>query len=490
MSRDKSALVLALDEGTTNTKAALLDAVSGQVVAHASRPLRIGFPASGSVEQDAEELWTASLEAMRECLARAGDPAPAAIALSSQRESSVVWNRRTGRPLGPVLGWQDTRTAEACAALAADGADVDVTARTGLALDPMFSAPKMRWLVDFATGSGTRTGDLLLGTVDSWLVHKMTGEHLTEAGNASRTLLFDLAHLDWDPALVDRFGIPASALPPVRASNAGFGRTLPGSGLPAGVPVVAVLADSHAALYCHGCTHVGSGKATYGTGSSVMTPIGRLSSAPAGVSTTLAWLTDAPQYAREGNIAASGSALDWMAGLLGAPDGSSGGEFLSELAARTTSSDGVVFVPAFSGLAAPYWDRSARAVLAGFSTSSGRAQVARAALEGVAHQIADVVAAVESDGEARLDVLHADGGATASRVLMQIQADLIGRDLVVSDVPEASALGAALLAARTLGLSPEVRLTTTRFSPADGGQRARQRAAWADAVARARLKAP
>jgi glycerol kinase len=412
----------------------------------------------------------------------------------------VVWSARTGEPLGPVLGWQDARTTADTEALVAAGHAETVRELTGLSLDPMFSAPKMRWLLDSALRAGADPADVRLGTVDAWLVHRLTGGAVfaTEAGNAARTLLLDLKSLDWHPRLLEIFGIPRSALPEVRASDQGFGITAAGGPLPAGIPVSAVLADSHAALYEHGCTEPGTGKATFGTGSSVMTPCEKPDRAPAGITTTLAWVVDGhPTYAREGNILASGSALDWMATMLGAPEGAGRGAFLSELAASVPDAAGAHLVPAFAGLGAPHWDRAATGLITGITGGTTRAHLARAALEAVAHQVADVVAAIEQGGGAWIDVLHADGGATASGLLMQLQADLLGRPVRVADVAEASALGVAKLAAsRTAAPDP----TPAPQPSADDGRDVRpaldepgrhaRRAAWTDAVARSRWRAP
>ncbi len=491
-------LVLAIDQGTTNTKALLVDPRTSAVVAVGSRSVGISFPAPGWVEQDAAEIWSATVAAVDECLAQAPDARIAGVAVSNQRESVVVWSRSTGVPLGPVLGWQDARTSAACAALGPVAAQ-EVRLRTGLSLDPMYSAPKMRWLLDAATASGADPADVCLGTVDAWLIWNLTGEFATEAGNAARTLLLDLQELAWHPTLLSLFGVPGSALPEVRASDGDFGTTRGVGSLPAGIPLVAVLADSHAALYRHGCTQPGEGKATYGTGSSVMTPCAGADQAPDGITTTLAWLTDGePTYAREGNIIASGSALDWMARMLGGDD--EGGALLTALAAEATDTAGVVLVPAFSGLGAPYWDRAATGVLTGVTGGTRRAHLALAALEAVAHQVADVVEAIESDGRARIGVLHADGGATASGLLMALQADLLGRPVRVADSPEASALGVTLLAARTLGLAPRTEpapgaepgardpnLGTPDVQPRlTAAERVARRRQWATAVARSR----
>ncbi len=484
--------VLAIDQGTTNTKAFLVDPSTGRAVAGGSVPISITFPASGWVEQNPAEIWSATLAAIAACVAQAPGTVPIALAISNQRESVVAWSRSTGAPLGPVLGWQDARTAATCAQLVTGGSGDEVRKRTGLSLDAMYSAPKMRWLLSSAIAAGATPDDVCLGTVDAWLIWNLTGGAVfaTEAGNASRTLVFDLAALEWSAEMLDLFGVPAAVLPEVRASDAGFGSTAELGVLPAGIPIVAVLADSHAALYFHGCTEPGTGKATFGTGSSVMVPCDGPDIAPDGIATTLAWLVGDPTYAREGNIIATGSALDWMAGILGAGPDRSGGAFLTDLAADVDDTGGVHFVPAFSGLGAPYWDRGATGVLSGVTGGTTRAHLARAALEAVAHQVVDVVEAIESDGRARVDVLHADGGATASALLMQLQADLLGKPVDVADSSEASALGAALLAARTLGLAPSTS-TAPEASPAltpaiDSIDRAQRRAGWADAVARSR----
>jgi glycerol kinase len=485
--RDRGAL-LALDQGTSSSKALLVEPATGAVLASAARAVRIAFPAPGWVEQDATQLLRATLDAARECLDARPDVALEGISVASQRESVVCWDKGTGAPLGPVLGWQDARTAAWCVALeeARPGAGRLVRERTGLSLDPMYSAPKMRAALDRATGAGARRADVALGTVDAWLLWNLTGQHLTELGNASRTLLLNLETCAWDPELVDLFGLPSGALGELRGSDAGFGRTLPGGPLPGGVPVVAVLADSHAAMYQQGCTAPGTGKATYGTGSSVMTPTASAKDVPAGITATLAWHTGgAPTYAREGNIVASGSALDWMAATIGAPESVSGGAYLTELARGVPDSGGVAFVPAFSGLGAPYWDRDAAGLLTGVTAGTTRAHLARAALDAVAHQVADVVEAIESDGLARVDVLRADGGATRSSLLMQVQADLLRRPVQIGEAPEASALGAATLARRALGYDAEAAHVSEQFDPA-GTDPTVARELWSRAVARSR----
>lgn len=483
-------LVLAVDLGTTNAKA-VLTTLAGAVVARGSCPLGISFPAPRWVEQDADEIWSATLAAVRSCLDAAGGRVPVALAVSNQRESVVAWHRRTGAPLGPVLGWQDGRTADECERLVAEGHGGVVRTRTGLFLDAMYSAPKMRWLLDAALADGVDVADVCLGTVDSWLVWKLTGGEVfaAEAGNASRTLLLDLVDLDWNDELLAVFGLPRSVLGEVRPSDGSFGTTADLGVLPAGVPVVAGLADSHAALYAHGSGVPGRAKVTYGTGSSVMVLCAAPDGAPDGIATTLAWLTvDGPMYAREGNILATGAALDWMATILGLDPAVPGGAALTELAGE--DSGGVVLVPAFGGLGAPHWDRTATAVLTGMTAGTTRAHLARAALEAVAHQVADVVQAIASGPGTPVREIVADGAATASGTLMQIQADLLGRPVTVADAAEASAVGVAMLAGTTLTGSPArpaSRGARVAVPALDPETRRSRRSEWAVAVARARL---
>ena len=479
--------VLALDEGTTNAKA-LAVAADGTVLAVGSAPVPVSYPQPGWVEQDAEDIWRAQSAAIAACLDGV-EGAPEGIAISNQRESVVCWDARSGRALGPVLGWQDSRTAEFCDWLRSPEREVSVAATTGLSLDPMFSAPKMRYLLDrVGAAMPDDARHARIGTIDAWLVARLSGQesYVIEAGNASRTLLMDLATLQWSEEMCALFGVPAARLPRIVASNADFGATAGLDALPDGVPIVGVLGDSHAALFGHGCRTTSEGKATYGTGSSVMVPSGADRSVCPGVSTTLAWLTDKPMYGHEGNIVASGTAMDWTARLLGVAPGRA----LDELAAAVPDSAGVSLVPAFTGLGAPWWDRRAVGLVAGLTAATERGHLARAALESVAHQIADVVEAL---GAGDLTVLHADGGATASRLLMQTQADLLGRDVVVSANAEVSALGAALMGFTRLGWdlpAPEGG-AGRRYRPAlDEPARAAARSRWGQALARSRLVPP
>ena len=473
-------MILSIDQGTTNTKAVLVDR-SGQVVGSGAAPVGLSSPRPGWVEQNADEIWSSVLAAVASCRAAYPDATLAGVTVANQRESVVAWRRSTGEPLGPVIGWQDRRTAAWSTRLATAKADEQVRARTGLRIDAMFSGPKFRWLLDQL--DDVPTTDVCLGTLDAWLVWRLTGGRCFagEAGNASRTLLYDVVDLDWSPELCDLFGVPVETLPTVRPSNGQFGQTYDVPGLANGVSILAVLADSHAALYGQGGTTVGLAKATYGTGSSIMTPTATFSADRTAVPSTLAWLTDQPTYAREGNILSSGATLTWMAKTLGLP----GVAELTALAAEVPDSGGVVLVPAFAGLGAPYWDRDVRAGLSGITTTTTRAHLARAAVDAVANQICDVVEEIDSDQP--IKVLRADGGATASSLLMQTQADLLARPVDVADVAEVSALGAAALGWYRLGVSVPPVAASRSFRPALGeSERLAQRERWRQEVARAR----
>jgi glycerol kinase len=479
-------VILAIDQGTTNSKAALISA-DGRLLSRGSAPVGISSPSPGWLEQDAQRIWSSVLEAVANCLQGVSEAEVAGIALSTQRESVVGWRASTGEPLGPVIGWQDRRTAAWCSAALTDPDRQLVRSRTRLPADPMFSAPKMRWLLDNVT-TGAPIEDIRLGTVDSWLIWRLTNgaSYLCDAGNASRTLLYDITALDWSRDLLDVFGVPASALPTAVASDRGFGSTSGVPHLSDEIPILAVLADSHAALFGHGCTDVGTGKATYGTGSSVMAPVANLSAGDERIPVTLAWVIDgSPTYALEGNILSSGATLAWAAELL------TGGsvEDLIALAESVTDSGGVTLVPAFSGLGAPHWDRDAHALISGMSERTKRAHIARAAVESIGQQICDIVDVIE-DRSVPLRLFRADGGATNSALVVQTQADLMGRAVEVGQVAEVSALGAAKLAWRALGREADWPAASSGrvYRPAfDSTERRRHRQRWAREVSRTRF---
>jgi glycerol kinase len=479
-------LILAIDQGTTNSKAVLVDE-RGRVAAVGTAPVGVTSPRPGWVEQDPQRIWSSVVTAVRNCYAAlAAPPRLAGVALSTQRESILAWRASTGEPIGPLIGWQDRRTVGWCAEMVDDPGRRMVRERTGLQVDPMFSAPKLRWLLDHLPDD-VSVDDVRAGTVDAWLIWRLTGgeAHVCEAGNASRTLLYDITTLNWSPELLDVFGIPASVLPAPLPSAASFGRCAGAAPIPDGTPIVAVLADSHAALFGHGCTAVGMTKATYGTGSSVMTPVATVPAAGSPVPTTLAWLIDGiPTYALEGNVLSSGATLAWTADILTSGDVAA----LIELAGTVADSGGVTLIPAFTGLGAPHWDRTAVALFSGMTTATGRGHLARAAVDSVAHQICDIIDVIENT-TGRLHTLRADGGATVADLVMQTQADLLDRTVEVPDVVEVSAIGAGKLAWQRLGSGHRWDGSMARRYTGNLGDkdRATRRARWADELARARL---
>lgn len=488
--------ILTIDQGTSSTKALLVDE-SGSIVARASRELGRSFPAPAWVEQDPLEIWASVREAAAGCLAQAPGCAVAAVAVSNQRETVVAWERATGRPLGPAVSWQCQRTAPFCAELRARGLEPLLRERTGLTVDPMFSGSKLRWLLDHVPDGRRRAerGEICLGTVDSWLLWNLTGggAHACDCTNASRTQLFNLRALDWDTELLDVFGLPRAALPDVLPSSHVFGVTAAGSGLPEGLPVASLIGDSHAALFAHAGFVPGAVKATYGTGSSLMSPTAALVISGRGISSTVAWgvpcTLQAVTYALEGNVYSTGATVRWLGDLLRLPDPDSG---VAELAGSVKDTAGVYIVPAFSGLGAPHWNDRARGTICGLTLGATPAHLARAAVESIAYQVRDVFDAMEVDTGARLDVLLADGGATRNDALMRFQADVLARPVLRSRSPELSALGAAYLAGlaggvwRSLDDIARVAPAADRFEPGmSEAQRDELYAGWREALARA-----
>ena len=476
-------VIVALDAGTSSAKALVCAVETGSVLARASVPVSLDVRGPGEVEQDADEILQALLSAARQALSGVPGCVVQAVALTNQRESVVAWERSSGRPLGPMPSWQDSRTAGAVASWDASSR-AQVKALTGLTLDAMYSAPKMRWLLDQVTGT-----DVMVGTLESWLIARLTGEPVTEAGNASRTMLLSLQTGDWDDGLLDAFGISRDVLPQVRHSNADFGR-IGAEWLPlAGVPIVAVLADSHASLFAHHSGAVGLAKATLGTGTSVMAALAELGTPCEGIDTTLAWWLDQPTYALEGNILATGQAIDWVAGLLEPASTRPGGVVVADAAGSVDGSHGVTLVPAFTGLGAPHWDRGAVALLSGMTAATTAGHVARAALESVAHQVADVVESMVAVGAIDLHELRVDGGGSSSDVLLQSQADLLGVPIVRVREPELSAIGVARLASIRLGRDPGPIAGDTAAQPEwPADRRERERHAWKREVDRARMR--
>ncbi|MFI1956158.1 glycerol kinase [Streptomyces xinghaiensis] len=484
-------LLLAIDQGTSATKALLLDA-RGSVVGTASAPVRASHPRPGWVEQSPADIWRSVRGAVRVCVERAPRGRIVGVGLSTQRESVMMWERATGAPAGPLLGWQDRRTADRCGRLLDEGAGPRIRAVTGLPLDPMFSALKAQWLLDAydPDRSRCRRGELCLGTVDSWLLWQLTGgaAHTVEVGNAARTQLLDVRRRQWDPDLLALFGIPAQVLPAVTSSTGPFAPLRGLAPVPDGTPVTAVLGDSHAALFGHGMFTPGQVKATYGTGSSIMGLVDDPATAAKDgrLCLTIAWDDGSPAYAVEGNIRSSGATLSWLARLVGRTE--------SELAALAApDAGGAHVVPAFGGLAAPWWDNGAQGVISGLSFGTDLPALARAALESVAFQVEDVIAAVE-EVTGPVSAILADGGPTGNAALMQIQADTSQRVVRRPRARDLSALGAAHLAGHALGLFTAGQLAgmhresdvhSPRRDPADNRARI---AAWHDAVRRARAR--
>ncbi|MFC1526851.1 glycerol kinase GlpK, partial [Candidatus Latescibacterota bacterium] len=422
--------LLALDQGTTSSRAIVFDE-AGLTVGLAQREFEQYFPASGWVEHDPEEIWKSQVEMGRQALAAAGVGAPdlTAIGIANQRETVVVWERSTGRPIYPAIVWQDRRTADRLAALIADGHQDEVTARTGLVLDPYFSATKIAWILDRVPRARRRAarGELAAGTIDTWLLFRLTGGrlHLTDLTNASRTLLLNLRTGDWDPELLELFGVPAEVLAEVRPSSGVLGET-DRDIFGAAIPISGVVGDQQAALFGQQCTLPGMVKNTYGTGCFLLANTG-LEPRPSThrLLTTAAWQlgSDDPAYALEGSVFVAGAAIQWLRDGLGliatAAD-------INDLAASVPDAGGVCAVPAFTGLGAPHWDPNARGTLLGLTRGTSAGHLARAVLDGIAHQVVDVLEAMGDDAGASSSELRVDGGAAASDLLMQIQADLAG----------------------------------------------------------------
>ncbi|WP_038041734.1 glycerol kinase GlpK [Thermus tengchongensis] len=440
--------LLALDQGTTSSRAFLFTP-EGEPVAMAQREFRQLYPRPAWVEHDPLEIWESQLWAAQEALHRAGvgPEAVAALGLTNQRETTLVWEKATGRPLYNAIVWQDRRTAPLCQALKGEGLEPLFRERTGLLLDPYFSGTKLRWLLENVPGLREKAerGEVLFGTVDSWLLFHLTGGqvHATDPTNASRTLLFNLHTLSWDEELLNLLRIPEAMLPEVRPSDGDFGETLPELfGAP--IPIRGVLGDQQAALFGQAALEPGQGKCTYGTGAFLLLNVGEASLAPPeGLLATLAWsLGGKPSYALEGSVFMAGAVVGWLRDGLGLIRESAEVE---ALAREVGDTGGVYLVPAFTGLGAPYWDPYARGAILGLTRGTTRAHLARAALEGIAFQVADVVRAMEEAGVA-LKELRVDGGMAQNALFLEIQADLLGVPVLRSKVTETTALGAALMA--------------------------------------------
>jgi glycerol kinase len=485
-------LILAIDQGTSSTKCLLVDETGG-VVGRGQAALGQSTPRPGWVEQDAGAIWDSVRSAVAATLTPEIAGRVTAIGLSTQRESCVIWDRRSGESLTPVLSWQDLRTEALCEDLRARGFGSVVRQKSGLPLDPMFSAAKAKWLLDTIDPDRVRAkaGELCVGTIDSFLLARFGGEPVAEVGNASRTQLVDVAAARFDDELLSMFDIPRATLPRIVPSVGPFPSARGLAPLPDGVPVRAVMADSHSALFAHGAFAPGPIKATHGTGASVMGLLDREQSRDGaalhpGLCLTLAWQIEAPVLAFEGNIRSAGATLVWAAALLGIDVAE-----LSRLAATVDDAQGIHLVPAFNGLGAPWWDGTAVATLSGFTLGADRAHVARAAFDSIAHQIADVIDAVQSS-DSLVDRLLVDGGPTGNDQLMQFEADIVGVPVVRTNAAELSALGVAHLAGLSAGVFTIDGLAKLDrggvvFDPATSIEMRRsKRLAWCRALARSR----
>ncbi len=486
-------MILAIDQGTSGTTCLVLDE-EGEPLSCARAGVAARFPQAGWVELDAEEIWRSVREASAAALTQAGVRVGelTAVGIANQRETVVTWDPVSGEPLHHALAWQDRRTAEHCRALREAGHEPLVRERTGLILDPYFSATKIQWLLECVPDLARRasTGRAVFGTVDAWLLFKLTGEHLTDSSNASRTLLCDTSTGRWDAELLALFGeIPARSLPTIVASCGPLARTRSQALHGHVVPVTGVAGDQQAALFGQACLEPGMGKATYGTGAFVLVNDGtRRPPAAPGLLSTVAWRIGArTDYALEGSILVAGAAVSWLRDGLGIIAEAAETE---RLAASLVSNDGVHFVPALSGLGSPHWDPYARGTIIGLTGGTTRAHLARATLEAIAQQTADAVAAIEAAGQP-LRELRVDGGAAVNGWLMQFQADLLGVPVLVHEISETTALGAGQLAGVgadvwTLDAVERGWRPRMRFEPAmEHAEREHLRAQWRRAVERA-----
>ncbi|MEA3078401.1 MAG: glycerol kinase [Actinomycetota bacterium] len=488
-------VVVAIDAGTTGVRAFAVDE-AGQPVGWSYREFPQYFPQPGWVEHDAGEIWDAVRSTLAELVSTLGDGVTiAAIGITDQRETVVVWDRRTGKPLHRAIVWQDRRTAARCDALREAGALDLVRPATGLVLDPYFSASKLEWLFSAGGGGLTPGPDVAFGTVDSWVLWNLTGGavHATDPSNASRTLLYDIRSLSWSDELLSLFDVPASVLPSVLPSSGRFGVTVDGCGVAAGIPVSGIAGDQQAALFGQACFTPGMTKNTYGTGSFVLMNVGPSCPPPVdGLLTTVAWvLADGTTaYALEGAIFVTGAAIQWLRDGLGVI--SSAAE-IGPLAATVNDTEGVYLVPAFTGLGSPHWDPYARGTLLGLTRGAGRGHLARAVVEAMAYQTRDVVDAMSAASGHRVEALRADGGASVMDLLLQLQADQLQVPVDRPVVQETTALGAAYLAGLAEGVwssCDEIAsqwALEARFEPKASASAANGRyAGWQRAVERSR----
>jgi glycerol kinase len=486
--------ILALDQGTTSSRALIFDA-DGKLCGLAQREFTQHFPQPGWVEHDAMEIWQTQLATAREAIVNAGIAVTdiAAIGISNQRETTVLWDRKTGLPVAPAIVWQDRRTAVHCEALRADGLEAEVQQKTGLIIDPYFSATKLAWLLDHTADARYRAerGELAFGTVDSWLIWRLTDGrlHVTDTSNASRTLLYNLHTGDWDDELLDLFRIPKSLLPTIVPSSGIVGETDPEVfGSNHSIPIAGIAGDQQAATFGQACLKPGMAKNTYGTGCFMLMNTGsEIVTSQNRLLTTQLWRIGTEQeYALEGSVFMGGAIVQWLRDGLGVIGGAAE---IEQLAMSVPDCDGVVLVPAFTGLGAPWWQAEARGTIFGMSRGTTRAHIARAALDAIALQCADVLVAMQQDAPVPLTELRVDGGAAKNDLLMQRQADLLGVPVVRPQQTETTALGAAYLVGLAVGVWRSTDVISTqwaeeqRFEPKIGtDERAAVLSSWRHAV--------
>ncbi len=484
--------VLALDQGTTSSRAIVFDR-TGALRAVAQKEFAQIFPQAGWVEHDPREIWASQIGVAVEALARAQITAAdvAAIGITNQRETTIVWDRDTGEPIHNAIVWQDRRTADYCERLKAQGAGGAIQAKTGLLIDAYFSASKIRWILDNVAGARSRAeaGKLAFGTVDAWLIWNLTrgARHVTDVSNASRTMLFNIHTLDWDEELLRLFDVPRSLLPEVRSSSEVYGESVQ-----LRAPIAGVAGDQQAALFGQMCLEPGMSKNTYGTGCFLLQNVGTSPTASTQqLVTTVAWrIADRTEYALEGSVFIGGAVVQWLRDGLGLIRTASDVE---PLAASVADHGGVYVVPAFAGLGAPHWDPYARGTIVGITRGTTAGHLARAALDSIAYQVADLLDAMHADAGIPLKELRVDGGAAANNALMQFQADVLGVPVVRPEITETTALGAAYLAGLAVGFWPSIASISgqwrveRRFEPLmSGSVAAGLRSRWAEALQRAK----
>ncbi len=493
--------ILAIDQGTTGSTALVLDE-GANILARANVEFEQHFPQPGWVEHDVEQIWKSVTAAVGQALdrARVSGEQCAGIGITNQRETTVVWDRSTGRAIHRAIVWQDRRTTDRCRALKEQGLAELFQTRTGLLIDPYFSGTKIEWLLDHVDGARKRAeaGELAFGTIDSWLVYRLSGgaTHITDVTNASRTLLFNLERGSWDEELAGHLRVPPAVLPEVRGCSEVYAETSGFPALPDGIPIAGIAGDQQAALFGQTCFDVGDAKCTYGTGAFLLVNTGQqLVPSKSGLVTTMAWrIGDQSTYALEGSAFVAGAAVQWLRDGLGLI--STAAE-IEEKAREVESSEGVVFVPALAGLGAPHWDPDARGLLCGITRGTTTAHIARATLEGMALQIVDLADAMVRDAGQPFTRLRVDGGAALNNLLMQLQADLLGVSIDRPSSIETTALGAAYLAGLAVDFFPNTEAirkahgVERQFEPAmDASTRAEYRARWNAAIARTRLAVP